>query len=156
MWHLRFSRCALLAALALWLCGCSSFEKNWRTAARQPVREGSVAGRWEGRWLSDANGHHGRLRAIITERTPREADVQFHADYKLIAGKWLTVSFGYGLRLETEPVTNGIVRFRGSEDLGVFAGGIYRYEGWATATNFFSTYSSKYDRGVFEMNRVRE
>ena len=33
------------------------------------------------------------------------------------------------------------------------AGGLYTYKGRATATNFFSTYSCKYDHGIFEMTR---
>jgi hypothetical protein len=33
------------------------------------------------------------------------------------------------------------------------AGGVYTYEGSASATNFTSTYNSKYDHGVFQMRR---
>ena len=38
-------------------------------------------------------------------------------------------------------------------NLGWLAGGVYHYEGRADATNFFSTYTSKYDHGTFQMTR---
>jgi len=38
-------------------------------------------------------------------------------------------------------------------NLGALAGGRYTYTGRATGTNFFSTYSCKYDHGIFEMTR---
>ena len=41
----------------------------------------------------------------------------------------------------------------GSFWLGFLAGGVYHYEGHADATNYFSTYSCKYDHGTFQMSR---
>ena len=62
------------------------------------------------------------------------------------------LSFGYTVGLKTEPTEAGC-KFRGEANLGALAGGVYRYEGQADATNFFSTYSCKYDHGTFQMRR---
>lgn len=42
---------------------------------------------------------------------------------------------------------------RGEANLGWWRGGIYRYAGRATATNFLSNYECPYDHGTFEMRR---
>jgi hypothetical protein len=145
----RFSRVSWpLLVAALFLCGCSAFNYEWRQATKKPTPTQDISGRWEGQWLSHANGHNDGLRALITKVDTNQYDVKFHAAYK----KWVTVHFGYTVRMETKPGTNGLA-FHGSEDLGVLAGGVYIYDGNASPTNFFSTYDSKYDRGIFEMHR---
>ncbi|HEY0551552.1 MAG TPA: hypothetical protein VGF13_18250 [Verrucomicrobiae bacterium] len=135
------------------LTGCSAFNYEWRQAAKQPGAASArdITGRWEGRWSSKSSGHENKMRALIARRDTNHYDVKFHAAYKVF--KFIPVRFGYTVRMETKPSTNDSVAFRGSEDLGGLAGGVYTYEGHADATNFFSTYKSKYDRGVFEMKR---
>jgi hypothetical protein len=130
----------------LLLCGCSSFKSEWRSAEKQPVARDSIAGRWEGRWVSDVNAHTGRLRCIITGETNGVCQARFRATYMKI------LRYSYTVQLKVERRDDGWV-FSGEEDLGAMAGGIYRYHGNATATNFHSTYDSKYDRGLFEMHR---
>jgi hypothetical protein len=88
------------------------------------------------------------LRCLITQIDESQYEAKFHAAYKT----WITFHFGYTARLETRPGTNGVT-FQGRADLGLLAGGVYTYEGQADTTNFFSTYDSKYDRGVFQMQR---
>jgi hypothetical protein len=134
---------------ALMTCGCSRFNRDWRELAPQPTPTDDITGRWEGRWESHVNGHNDVLRAIITAAGERNYDVRFRAAYK----KGITIHFGYTVRMEATPSTNGIVTFHGREDLGFLAGGTYTYKGEATPTNFFSTYDSKYDRGTFQMRR---
>jgi len=142
----------LLLLAALLLCGCSTFNYEWRQAAKKPIPADDIAGPWQGRWLSHANGHNDKLRALITKADTNHYDVKFHAAYKFETVKFITVHFGYTVRMEIRPGTNGVA-FHGSENLGALAGGVYTYEGRADATSFFSTYNSKYDRGVFEMKR---
>ena len=139
----------VLLAAGLVFCGCSTFEYEWRQATRKQAPAEGITGRWEGRWTSQANGHNDKLRALITAVDTNHYDVKFHAAYK----QWITIYFGYTVRMETKPGGAGNVLFHGSEDLGALAGGIYTYEGQANRTNFFSTYKSKYDHGTFEMNR---
>jgi len=132
--------------LALLVCGCSSFNREWKRAGKQPAPIDSIIGRWEGHWLSDVNAHTGKLRCIITHQTNDLYAARFRATYMKI------LRFSYTVPL-TVNASNDVWHFHGEEDLGALAGGMYRYDGSATATNFHSTYDSKYDRGIFEMRR---
>jgi hypothetical protein len=149
----RVTAWLLLVAWAL-ASGCSSFHRDWQRAMAQPVPVDDITGAWEGRWLSHANGHRGPLRAVIERLDTNTCRVQFRAHYNLIAGKWLPVRYSYAVeRLETMRDEKGLVKFRGAENLGCLAGGVYEYNGAANTTNFFARYRSKYDRGIFEMTR---
>ncbi|MBI2924995.1 MAG: hypothetical protein HYY24_04725 [Verrucomicrobia bacterium] len=143
------------AAAVLALCGtlllatgCSSFHREWRAAARQPAPAHSLEGRWEGTWHSEANGHTGRLRCLIKEPEDGRYRARFHAKFLRI------LSFGYAARLDATEQA-GRYRFQGQAVLPKWAGGAYRYEGHATATNFFSTYRCARDHGTFEMTRPK-
>ena len=63
---------------------------------------------------------------------------------------------GQGMMLESivQALPEGQWRFSGAEDLGK-AYGVYRYEGKATATNFYSTYKASFDHGTFQMTRPK-
>jgi len=133
-----------LPAILLIGAGCGSFNREWKKNGPKLDGRSGLEGRWEGRWISEVNGHHGRLRCIVS----RDSDVyhaRFHAKYMKI------LSFGYTIPLKAEAASDRH-KFRGEADLGVM-GGVYSYEGHADATNFFSTYSSKYDHGTFQMQR---
>lgn len=141
---------SLLAVIMIaLLCGCSSFNREWKTAGKSPTPTNSVTGRWEGRWLSQQNGHNGALRCLITESSGGSYQAYFRATYLKVA------RFSYKVPL-TVISSNDVWHFTGEEDLGVLAGGDYRYEGSASVTNFTSTYSSKYDHGVFQMTRPQQ
>jgi len=156
----RFSRRVSLRQKAVWtvrnlvlfalpimvICGCSTFNRDWKKAAQQPVPSGSIEGRWEGRWLSGVNGHTGRLRCLLSRETDSRFQARFRATY------WKVYRFSYTVSLQFEQ-RDAAWQFTGDEDLGKLAGGIYHYEGQATPTNFFSTYRSKYDHGTFQMQR---
>jgi hypothetical protein len=108
-----------------------------------------IAGRWEGTWLSDASSHTDKMRCLITHEEGPRYEAFFRAKYKKI------LTFTYKMHLEVKPGTNP-QRFEGSADLGKLAGGKYTYEGFATSTNFYCTYTSKYDHGTFQMTRPKE
>jgi len=134
-------------ALAVFmLAGCSSFNRDWQRAAVQPAPVNDFSGRWEGSWQSDANGHNGKLRCLVTKMNDREYEARYRAKYKKI------LSFSYAVPLSVER-TGEIYRFKGEADLGKLAGGVYRYDGTASSTNFISTYNSRYDHGYFRMAR---
>lgn len=135
----------LLPALLL-TGGCASFSHAWARAAEQPVPPHSLLGCWEGTWLSDANGHNGSLRCVVTQRKEGTYQARFHAIYRKVLG------FGYTVPLEVSE-TNGAFQFSGQANLGWWAGGVYHYEGQAQGTNFFSNYRCKYDHGTFQMTR---
>jgi hypothetical protein len=92
------------------------------------------------------NGHTDSLRCVITQEEPGTYRARFHAKYQKV------FTFGYTVLLKTEPEDRAI-RFQGEANLGWLAGGVYKYQGHADATNFFSTYSCKYDHGTFRMSR---
>src|SRR3954469_15756454 len=132
--------------IALCVTGCSTFNYEWRREAKKPTPTNDVTGRWEGTWLSKANGHNGALRCLIWRETNDVLRARYYSTY----GGWL--HFGYTSFLRPHPGTNGVA-FDGETDLGKLAGGVYKYSGYATPTNFFSTYKSKYDHGTFQMTR---
>lgn len=135
----------LLAALLL-ISGCTSFNHDWKKAAAQPPPSDSMLGRWQGTWTSDVNHHTGELRCVVTRKDDGTSLARFHAKYNQV------LSFGYTVPLKVETGTNGF-KFGGQANLHWYAGGIYHYDGHAGTTNFFSTYSCKYDHGTFQMSR---
>ncbi len=136
-----------IGALCLLLCGCSTFNRAWRAAGQQPISESPIEGRWEGRWVSEVNGHEGKLLCLVSRRTDSEYAARFRATYLKV------LRFSYTVPLSVEH-REGVWYFHGEENLGKMAGGLYHYSGRATQTNFHSSYRSKYDHGVFEMRPV--
>src|SRR2546426_9820651 len=134
--------------LVICLCGCSTFNRDWRLAALRPGGQNSVEGAWEGRWLSEASGHHGRLRCLMERESGSLYQARFRATYGGV------LRFSYTARLEVQPHDTGW-EFNGEANLGKLAGGVYYYEGRATATNLISIYRSKHDHGRFELERPR-
>ncbi|NBR84650.1 MAG: hypothetical protein EB141_08090 [Verrucomicrobia bacterium] len=136
---------ALLALVVF--SGCSTFNRDWQAAAARPTPMDSIEGRWEGRWLSDHNGHNGSLRALVRRLDNGQFETRYHATYEGV------LSFGMQMNLTLVP-TNGGWAFSGAENLGRFYG-VYRYEGRASATNFYSTYKASVDHGTFQMTRPK-
>ena len=134
----------LLAALA---GGCSSVPRGWKAAAKVAPPANDIAGAWTGSWRSDVNGHHGLLRCLIIRLDGARYRARYRATY------WKVFRFGYTVEMQGTRSAGDTFSFHGKADLGWWGGGVYRYEGKATATNFFSTYQSKYDHGTFEMTR---
>ena len=141
----RFTAWAALLSLLL-LCGCSSFNRDWRKAAHQPGGPDSIEGRWEGSWISDVNGHNGKLRCLLTHEEDSRYRARFRATY------WKVFRFSYAVPLEFHAHDTGW-EFNGESNLGKLAGGVYYYEGRASLTNLHSTYRSKHDHGRFELRR---
>jgi len=126
--------------------GCSSFNDQWRKTAQNPAPTNDIQGRWQGRWISEPSGHSGKLRCLILKMPDDIYQARFHAKYGQI------FSFEYTVPLKVQR-TGETFHFSGEANLGRFAGGVYRYDGHANGTNFFSDYSSKYDHGTFTMRR---
>ena len=124
--------------------GCSTFNHHWQAAAQASDPRSEMLGRWEGSWLSEANGHHGDLRCLITPLPEGRYRAWFRATYSRY------LHFAYKITLNP---TGARYKFEGTENLGWLAGGLYKYEGEMTPTNFFSTYRCKYDHGTFQMAR---
>ena len=137
-----------LGAIAVVLfAGCSTFNRDWKSAA-STTSTNVLAGRWQGTWLSDANGHTEQLRCLVTQTGATNYSARFQAKYK----RGFRFTFNYTVPLVVESGSSAVI-FRGEADLGWAAGGVYCYEGNADSTNFFSIYECKYDRGTFRMTR---
>jgi len=138
----------LLAVAAASLMGCSTFNRDWKAAAAHSAPSDGLAGRWQGTWLSDVNGHTDALRCLMTKVGETNYFARFEAKYK----RGIRFTVRYTIPLVTEKRTNDVA-FSGEANLGWLRGGVYRYEGHADATTFFSTYECKYDHGTFRMTR---
>lgn len=136
----------LLLGLAAVMSGCSTFNRDWKKATAEPFPSGDIAGAWEGHWISEVNGHNGRLRALITKDAPGKYNARFHAKYRRV------LSFSYAVPLDAQQIETAYI-LRGETTLPWWAGGRYEYDGKSTPSNFFSTYNSKHDHGTFEMSR---
>lgn len=125
--------------------GCS-FNRDWKRAAARPAGTNEISGAWIGHWRSDANGHHGQLRCILTPHSTDAYMARFRARF------WKIFAAGYAVPL-TFTSTNGVHTFQGSANLGALGGGLYTCEGSITPNAFESTYNSKRDHGTFVLRR---
>jgi hypothetical protein len=129
--------------------GCSTFNRDWRAATLAPAPVAPAAGiqgPWEGTWLSESTGHHGRLRCLIEPGGPTGNQARFRANYAGI------LNFGYTVPLVVEPSPDGH-RFHGEANLGVLIGGRYTYDGVITTNRFRSLYHCPVDHGHFDLVR---
>jgi hypothetical protein len=131
----------------LLLSGCSQFERDWEAAAAvKPADSTDITGRWQGTWSSDASGHNGGLRCLMTRINSKTYHARYAATYFTI------LHFSYEMDLSADRMPEW-VKFEGEADLGAMAGGVYHYEGHANAENFYATYRSNQDHGRFTMKR---
>jgi hypothetical protein len=142
-------RWLLLITAFLLITGCSSFNPDWNAAATQQTARTDLAGRWQGTWASDENGHTEQLRCLMTRISETNYSARFQAKYR----KLIRLTFTYAVPLTVERQDDHF-NFHGDADLGWMAGGLYHYRGHADRTNFFSSYECKYDHGTFHMTRV--
>jgi hypothetical protein len=142
---------ALLPLLALTLSSCSiGFHRDWKTAAKVSSPPQDLSGAWTGTWRSEGTGHEGKLKAIATPvpstTGPQVYTFRYHATWaKLLSG-------GYTARHEVKHKGKDFL-ISGEQDLGKLLGGIYHYEGKATAEEFKASYKCDFDHGFFEMKR---
>ena len=137
---------AAVSILMLLVTGCSSFNREWKSALAQPHPDSDISGAWEGRWLSERNGHTGRLRGVFTKADADRYNAHFHATF------WKILHATYEVPLKYKE-KDGEILLSGESDLGKLSGGVYKYEAKATPARFSCTYKSKYDHGTFEMKR---
>lgn len=141
----------LMAALtASVLSSCSlGYQSDWKKAAAHDAQHPpkDLTGAWEGRWYSLKNGHHGRLKAIVTQGEEQGKntvyDFRYHATWARV------LSGGYSAR----HLVDRRGKVTGRQDLGPLVGGVYHYEGKASPAEFKATYRCNIDNGVFELHR---
>lgn len=133
------------------LCSCSTgFNREWSKAtaqaAAQPPKD--ITGPWRGTWRSDANGHHGELRCIVSSLDSKTGSSRFHYHATFLN----TLSATYDVTHVVKYASGGFT-FSGDQMLTGLGGGMYHYEGKGTPLEFHATYRSASDHGVFEMKR---
>lgn len=132
-------RMGFLAALALFLTGCRSFEKDWEHASATSADP--AAGRWIGTWQNTNNTHSGPLRAVVVP-VPGGYRARFEAGWGRHSGSFRT-------RLRGTPAGDA-VEFEGRRRI---LGVKITTRGRADGKSFEATYDSRFDRGSFEMRR---
>jgi hypothetical protein len=134
----------------LFVAGCgTAFDRDWENA---PKSESGLEGAWNGTWLSDANGHTGSLRCIITRREDRGYDGRYFATYG-----WFLFWFGFEMTIPTTAVADGPAwLLRGGAVLdSCVGGGLYEYEARIENDEYVASYRSNFDHGIFKMKRAR-
>ncbi len=133
-------RGSLALALALSLCGCSSFESRW--SAAPTTSPDGVSGRWVGTWQNTNNAHGGPLEAVLISRGTNAFAAYFHAGWGKHSGTFQTPIQG---DREGESF-----RFQGSKR--VFGVKI-NTAGTIQSDEFNATYESRFDSGTFTLKR---
>lgn len=139
---------ALIALALVSQTGCSAlsgFHRDWRSGCC--ASQGGITGCWDGCWESRCTGHHGKVRAIITRCDDTRYRARFHGTF------FKVIPFGYEMTL-TAVSQEGQYVLSGQKNLGRLAGGVYRFQGHATDSEFYADYTSDNDRGTFIMSRV--
>jgi hypothetical protein len=140
-----------LPILLVWssslLAGCSTFNRDWEAMDQAAEVASGIEDRWEGTWLSDANGHTGALRCILATDEVGTLNARYRARY----GGCFSFEYTVPMAVWRD---GEVYRFSGEADLGLLAGGRYEYEGTVVGDAFTSTYTSARDHGTFQMTRV--
>ncbi len=134
--------------LAAFFSNAREFKHRWNQPAPPPSAANELQGRWEGEWISEANGHHGALRCVLSQAESGGYQATFHAVY---CGA-LRVCYTVPLHGQ---MSGGKLMLEGDADLGRLAGGVYTYKGEADETELHCTYCCKYDHGAFHLKPAR-
>ncbi|MCX6850408.1 MAG: hypothetical protein NTY98_15925 [Verrucomicrobia bacterium] len=145
---------ALLLRLALGLiltsvlpsCGFA-FRSAWKKA---PAASGAY-GKWAGTWHSDATGHCGTLRCVVSVPPNSKGGHEFfyHATWKkILSGSYKAI---HGVKEHKD----GTCTFTGEHKIPNWAGGLYQYEGTIKGDEFKANYRCSMDNGTYTMKRVR-
>ena len=142
--------CLLLVAF-LAATGCCSFSSRWNElAAAPPAPTAGDVSLWEGTWLSDHNGHNGKLRCIVSKIEPAEAIAAKPVPSGApIPTHRLELSAPWGLGLVSD--------FKGSFPIVVWPliDDTYHTEGTIEGDQSKAKYHAEIDEGTFEMTRVK-
>jgi hypothetical protein len=144
----RITAGAILALCSALLSSCASpaYQRTWQAARSAPPPP--PQGCYEGTWRSEANGHYGKLRCIVSE-----ADRGFKFHYQATWGTIFTGEFTIVCPIEKSIA--GTWKVRGSKDLGSTFGGTFTHEATITSTAVEAHYSAKFDHGVMQLHRVQ-
>ena len=106
-----------------------------------------AAGNWQGTWLSESNGHSGKLNARIHQVSPSQYRAVFRGTY------FKVLPFRYATTLDVVGCGPGYVQLAGGKKLGPVMGE-FRYQACVSGNQFQATFRSKRDHGVWQMRKV--
>ena len=141
-------RILLASCAVLFLCNCSSFEKEWDEAVAD-YQSGSVAapyGPCQGYWKTDTHGHTGDLRAIV-KPSSKEGNYTFryHATWGALFRGTYSVDFPGRKQ-------GGAYVIEGKKSLGPF--GTFGHKATVNSSTFKASYSNDNgDLGAFTLRR---
>jgi hypothetical protein len=127
-------------SVLLSLCGCQSFESDWRAAPTSPAD--NLTGRWIGTWQNTNNTHSGPLRAVLWQRDTNRFDARFHAGWGKRSGSFRTKLRGHW--------QDGTFHFTGKQRIFLVP---ITTTGTARPDRLDSGYDSPLDRGSFKLHR---
>ncbi len=139
------------ALFVVMLGGCESFDDRFKAASVAMPPVGQVTGAWTGSWQSATDADGGKLKAIVTRVEGEGEGETYKVSFKASYAKILTSEHSVTLKGQRIGST---VHFEGDKDLGFFAGGQYKYSGYMTPTEFFSTYQAQDHSGSYTLKRV--
>src|ERR1700678_2554465 len=128
LWAMGMAR-TISHFLAALVNNASDFKRRWNEDTPSPSAANGLQGRWQGEWISEANGHRGALRCVLTRGEAGNYKAAFHAVY----AKCLRVCYTVPLHGQW---IDGKLKLEGDADLGPLAGGIYNYKGEADEMEF--------------------
>lgn len=153
----RTLRLALFALILTLLPSCGSdFRKAWKCdMCPAPPPANGVAGKWQGTWHSDATGHRGKLRCVVSGEL-EEGKFYAKGDHTFFYhATWKTILSGsYKAIHNVRKQKDGSYRFTGDHKMPDWAGGLYHYEGTIKGDEFKANYKSAMDHGTYTMKRV--
>jgi hypothetical protein len=171
---------AALALLAAWALGLGWFgRRDWKNnplagglpatgPARDQVESGNEKGKGGERPTADGEGEEAELRGdllagVWAGQWASNGGVlrgELHADIRRVDADTYEATFvatAVGALTQTNLVRLTVRRagprweFSGRKDLGLLRGGVYQYEGHCDGREFWCTYDSSLDSGLFRM-----
>lgn len=135
----------ILALVCLLQSGCLTYHTSWKKP--EPLKNDHIVGRWQGTWISEHNGHKGKLRAVATHLEGNQYRFKFGATFMFL------MTATYDVQFTILPGDNFNI-LTGEQELPGYMGGLYKYEGKIENDQFTSTYRSALDHGTFQMTKV--
>ena len=143
-----FLRILVAGTAALFLCQCSSFEKEWTqsVANYQSGKVNAPFGPWQGDWSTITNNHTGGLRAIVKPSLKKDHyTFRYHATWASIFQGSYSVDF-------PGKKQGDYYIIEGDKSLGIF--GNFGLKAIVTNSSFEAKYSNdKGDLGSFTLRR---
>ena len=163
----RFLLSSFSLLILLVFSACSNFDARFAKGVQGTRKDDRFSGTYAGRWMSSSHpGGEGKLWCILSKleniacgHAPR-GSVAYMAEFK---ATWHGIHMSeHSVVLHTKPVTSGkgsasgARNFTGTAVLKTFIGaGTYHCEGSMDGARMRACYDATYDRGTFELVRVK-